>query len=83
MQTDTGPLLVFECVVDIPVRVPVGHRDPTDKFPSDVVHHFIERRLRCIAFFGRHIHPDVILLYTMTPEQGEGALTAGKCDSVS
>ena len=38
--------LVFERVVDVPVRISVVHGDPPDQFPLDVLHRVVERRGR-------------------------------------
>jgi len=48
-------LLVFERVVDVPVRIPVFSCDPPNQFLTDVFHHFIKRRVRFGPFFGSHI----------------------------
>ena len=51
-------LLVFEGVVNVPIRVPVCCRDPLNQLPSDVLHHFVNRRGGLRPFFGRHVRAD-------------------------
>lgn len=53
-------LLGFERVVELPVRVPVGRRDPADEFPPDVVHHFVERGSRLRTVLRRHTRSVVL-----------------------
>ena len=55
----SSELLVFEGVVNVPIRVPVCCRDPLNQLPSDVLHHFVNRRGELRPFFGFHVRADV------------------------